>query len=126
MTKSLESRGAKITRYPAGVSLSTVGAIGELKVSADLMARGFEVFRSLSPTASCDLLAARGQRFFRVEVRTGWELNGKVMVKRQGRYDVLAIVLPDRIQYEPPIDADPTADLAINGQEHCQESMLAA
>jgi hypothetical protein len=91
-------------RYPH-LSSGTTGAIGELKVSVDLMERGFELFRALSPASSCDLIASRGERFFRVEVRTGIEgTEGRVLCQRKGRYDILAVVLPDRLHYEPALD----------------------
>ena len=57
--------------FTYGFSPSTVGAISELLVSADLMKKGFEVFRALSPSCSCDLIAAKKGRLLRVEVRTG-------------------------------------------------------
>jgi hypothetical protein len=54
-------------------STSTTGAIGELVAGADLLRRGYEVFRGLSPACSCDLIASKGgRRPLRVEVRTGW------------------------------------------------------
>jgi hypothetical protein len=53
---------------PAG----TVGAISEILAAADLMKRGYDVFRALSPSCSCDLIAiAAGQPPLRIEVRTG-------------------------------------------------------
>jgi hypothetical protein len=91
-------------RYPH-LNDSTVGAIGELRVSTDLLERGFDVFRALSPSASCDLAIIRDGKFLRVEVRTGHE-NGKggFLVRRNGSYDIIAIVLPDRIVYEPALE----------------------
>ncbi len=49
----------------------TIGAIGELAAGADLLRRGYEVFRALSPACSCDLIALRDGRLLRIEVRTG-------------------------------------------------------
>jgi len=51
-------------------STSTIGATSELLVAADLLRRGFEVFRAVSPTCSCDLGVLRDGRFLRVEVKT--------------------------------------------------------
>jgi PD-(D/E)XK endonuclease len=48
----------------------TVGAVNELRVCIDLLARGFEVFRSVSPASSCDLAVLKDGRLLRVEVRT--------------------------------------------------------
>lgn len=52
------------------------GAIAELAVAADLLKRGYEVFRAQSSTCSCDLIAMidseDGTEFemLRIEVRT--------------------------------------------------------
>ncbi len=87
------------------LSAGTVGAISELRVGADLMTRGFEVFRSLSPNASCDLAILRGGRLLRIEVRTAYRLiSGKAMCSsRKHRADILAMCLADCIIYEPPL-----------------------
>lgn len=82
------------------IPASTVGAIGELAVAADLLRRGFEVYRAVSPAASCDLLVQRDGSVYRVEVRatrrdrTGG-LQNRVTSKDLGRYDVMALVEPD-------------------------------
>lgn len=74
----------------------TVGAIAELAVSVDLLSRGYEVFRALSPHCSCDLAINLGGRLIRVEVRTG-RLNstggltyGK-FERDMGRQDIYAV-----------------------------------
>lgn len=85
----------------------TVGALGELVVSVDLLRHGFEVFRSVSQSCSCDLIAMKNTELLRVEVRTGnRNSNGKILapVNRDqlGRFDILAIVLDDRdVVYVP-------------------------
>lgn len=94
----------------------TVGAISELLVSVDLMNRGFNIFRSLSPHAPCDLVATRGEGTFRIEVKTG-------IINEEGRieqptfrakklhkaFDVLAVVCRNgKIAYHcPEIDGWP-------------------
>ena len=60
------------------LSAGTVGAIAELMVSVALMRKGFEVFRALSPSCSCDLLATKEGKAYKVEVRTGYYLAAKV------------------------------------------------
>lgn len=52
-------------------SPGTTGAIAELYVSGDLMEKGFEVYRALSPSSSCDILALKDGISYRFEVRTG-------------------------------------------------------
>jgi Holliday junction resolvase-like predicted endonuclease len=87
---------------------SSVGAIGELRVSTDLLGKGFEVFRSISPAASCDLIAMKQGKMLRVEVKTGYEnpetgLAHSVRALNTEKHDVLAICYPSHIHYEPII-----------------------
>ena len=53
---------------PAG----TVGAISELAVSVDLMEKGYAVFRALSQSCFCDVIAIKGNKQLRIEIRTGY------------------------------------------------------
>ena len=69
-----------VPTYP-GISTSTVGTISELIVAVDLLKRGYDVFRALSPTCSCDLAFITNGRLVRVEVRTSRKLNGRFIVK---------------------------------------------
>ena len=52
---------------------STVGAIAEIVVAIDLMKKGFSVFRGLSPSCYCDLIAVetKTKKKLELEVRTG-------------------------------------------------------
>lgn len=90
---------------PVSVPTGTLGAISELMVATDLLSRGFEVFRALSPCASCDLIAQLpGKPPVRIEVKTGWrDRNGKVCScpTFPERFDMLAIVLAQEIVYQP-------------------------
>lgn len=54
------------------ISSSSVGAIAELAVSAELMLKGYAVFRALSPASYCDTIAVRDGVVFHVEIRTGY------------------------------------------------------
>ncbi len=82
------------------IPASTVGAMHELLVAADLMRRGYEVFRSLSPAASCDLLIRRDDGLTaRVEVRTvrrnrEGRVGAGARPSEAHRFDVLARVEP--------------------------------
>src|SRR5208337_2252007 len=88
---------------------ATIGAVSELEVAADLMRREFEVFRALSPAASCDLIAIREGRILRIEVRTAYDsiYTGKeTSVKSArdlGRQDHFAYRSKEKIRYEPPL-----------------------
>lgn len=88
----------------------TVGAISELRVSVDLLRQGVHIFRALSPNCPCDLVILRNGIALRVEVRTGYRTKdkmGKIQFpnhrKDKGKYDVIAIVLPDEIIYQPSL-----------------------
>jgi hypothetical protein len=95
---------------PTGVPSGTVGAIGELLVAADLMRKGYAVFRSMSPACPCDIAILKDGVLSRVEVTTGKKLpSGKIMYPphKTHTYDILAIVLYDHgapaIVYEPEL-----------------------
>ena len=107
LCRSCRKRVVSNSTYP-GISTGTVGAIGELRVSTDLLARGYEVFRAVSPSCSCDLIARKGGRALRIEVRTahGSPENLKVpsKLKDVGRQDHFAAVLPDQIVYLPKLE----------------------
>jgi hypothetical protein len=106
--EGLMERYREMNKRQVYLSPSTVGAIAELDVAADLMRRGYDVFRALSPACSCDLAVLKDGALLRIEVRSGYrDLKGKarcgVKSKDEGRYDVLAIYLAGEtaIVYEP-------------------------
>jgi len=45
--------------------------MGELMVSLDLMKKGYQIFRGMCPTCTCDLIAIKDGRLYRVEVTKG-------------------------------------------------------
>jgi hypothetical protein len=62
--------------------------------------RGFEVFRSVSPHASCDLVALKDGRILRIEVRTAYpNQNGTIHIGKKvtDRADHYAAVLPNKV-----------------------------
>jgi hypothetical protein len=75
---------------------ATVGAVNELRVSADLLLKGYNVFRALSPSCPCDLLILKNGSTLRVEVTTAnYAASGRIIHNKQGdthKFDVLAIV----------------------------------
>lgn len=95
--------GAYDSRLPSG----TVGAIAELIVSTDLLQKGYETFRALSPSCSCDLLALLDGKIIRIEVRTGYKgFNGRISYPTTNfRADVMAVVLHStkEIIYKPQL-----------------------
>lgn len=84
------------------LSPGQIGALGELMVSCDLIKKGYEVFRALSQSCSCDLVALKNEKCVRIEVRysnTIYIPTGKGMVNKKHRADVLAIVTGKEITY---------------------------
>lgn len=87
------------------VPTGTTGAIHEILVAADLMRRGYHVFRAMSPASPCDLAILGDGRLVRVEVTTGHRsVRGNLThpPKKPGTHDLLAIVEKDgKITYRP-------------------------
>jgi hypothetical protein len=108
------------------VPKTTTGAVGELIASADLLQRGFHVFRALSPSCPCDLLAYRltdSPPFYRVQVRTArldrvasgaGTLNFRLKESDAGKFDLLALVVENRdVYYVPMLPDGPECPHAI-------------
>lgn len=55
-----------------GLPSGTVGAITELFVSAELMKRGYEVYRALSPSCDGDIIAIKNNELHKIEIRSGY------------------------------------------------------
>ena len=95
--------------FRLGLATGTVGAIAELMVSCDLMRRGFELYRALSQSSSCDLLALRGGVFYSVEVRSGQHTikKGVQYSKQNIRAQIVAVVthVDEEIHYFPPFES---------------------
>lgn len=80
-----------------------VGAINEARVIADLLGRGYEVFKGVSAQSTCDLIIMKRKRLLRIEVRTGYmSPKGNIVGIRYGniRADLLAIVAEGKIIYQ--------------------------
>jgi len=104
-----------IVKVGPAVSTGVRGAINELLVCADLMNRGYSVFRSVSQSCSCDLivmmpnvlLPVQQQTFLRVEVTTATRTRkGEAVFAPHDpdAYDLLALVFVDgEIEYRPTI-----------------------
>jgi hypothetical protein len=88
------------------LSTGTIGAIGELRVCADLLSKGYEVFRALSPSCSCDLLASKNGKTHSIEVKTSNRYkSGKLYYPNPASIKAthLALVLPNEIIYLPKL-----------------------
>lgn len=100
-TRVARTRARNPLRYSVPIPPHTVGAVCELQVAADLLQRGFHVFRSVSPHAPCDIIIILNGRMFRIEVRAA----KRGVCATHGEYDCLAAVNPDGfITYSPPLD----------------------
>ena len=76
------------------------GAVAELIAAADLMCSGAEVFMNMNPTGTCDLIVYDAPRgFIRLEVKSGTVSPVDTPLvevrKKRGKFDALAVVLPD-------------------------------
>ena len=97
--------------YPfQDISTATRGAMSELLACIDLMKKGYEVYRALSPASSCDVLALKNGKFFDVEVKTGYRSKDNKQItsttnKNQIKAHYLAIVIhrTNEVVYEPPL-----------------------
>jgi hypothetical protein len=95
---------SKISVYD-GIAPATIGAISELRVATDLLIKGFEVYRAVSPSCSGDLIAEKNNKIFKIDVKTA-------QIKKSGllfysttniRSEYLALVLKDEIVYKPEL-----------------------
>lgn len=72
-----------------GISSGTTGAISELKASSFLMENGYSVFRALSPSCFCDIIAIKGKETIKIEVRTGYKSeSGKIYYPKRANGDI--------------------------------------
>lgn len=60
---------------------------------AYLLRQGYEVFRSVSPNCTCDLIACRDGETLRVEVRVG-----RLSRRPTDRADVYAVIIGTRVK----------------------------
>lgn len=88
------------------IPTGSVGTVGELLVSADLLLKGYEVYRALSPSASCDILALQNGNIYKFEVRTGYYKNDKILygVQNVKAPNIAVITFSDnKIHYFPEV-----------------------
>ena len=81
---------------------STLGALSESRACADLLRLGYEVFRAVSPAATCDLVIMKKDRLLRAEVKPSYYLRDGKTIRRAkigGHTDVVIWVLDDKLIY---------------------------
>ncbi len=93
-----------------GNTSNTTGAISELRASVDLLSKGWNVFRALSPSSPCDLVILKDNYVLKVEVRTARRnptnhklFHTKPPTDNPKMIDVYAWVAGDCIIYEPEL-----------------------
>lgn len=75
------------------MTLSDTGTVGELLVAADLIGRGFDVFRNLSPNGPVDLITLQDGVTRRIQVKKNPTRGLPSQIRLIGvEYDILAIV----------------------------------
>jgi len=85
------------------------GSIGELKVAADLMEKGYFVFTEISNNSRIDIIAMKDNKLTRIQVKAYNEKNGFVEVRSGKRglkdykyeyekddFDLVALYVPNR------------------------------
>ncbi len=96
-------------RRPGAIAPGSVGAAHELMVCADLLKRGWSVFRNVSPHGDADLVIFCGETMHRVEVTTAVRaVNGAAIFppKDAAKFSVLVLVFHDgTIEYRPALEA---------------------
>ena len=101
-----ESYHISVSENFDNLNTGTIGTIQELRVNIDLLKKGFEVFKALSPMCSCDLLVQKEKKIFSVEVKSVSKRSspGHKYFARKIRANCLAIVFKDKILYNPDVE----------------------
>jgi hypothetical protein len=82
------------------LSKGTLGAVNEIRVALYMMILGWQLFRSISPNDSVDLVAIKGRTVLKVQVKASF--HGQYKHLRSGNNDLLAIVTAgDQIRFRP-------------------------
>lgn len=92
---------------PQEISHAVAGAISELLVAADLMARGWQVFRPLTAATGHDIIAVRKDTILTIEVRSAHANNsGRLIYNKKAdcksaHYGLVVTGRP--VAYEPDL-----------------------
>ena len=60
----------------------TKGNIGELRVAADLYEKGFSVFREYGDNSKIDIIAAKGSKLYKIQVKSLHPKNGGITIPK--------------------------------------------
>jgi hypothetical protein len=97
----------RINHKSHGTNTGNIGALGEILVIHDLMSKGYEMFRAISPCSTCDMVALRDGRLFRVEATKGKRSSKRLNWSHHdpARYDLLAVWEENgSITYSPALE----------------------
>ena len=87
---------AELSESPIQLNLGEKGAIGEMIAAVDLMHKGFEVFRNLSPNGAADLVVVKNNTPYTVQVKRRFKMKNfglPGLLRTLGsEFDVLALV----------------------------------
>lgn len=86
----------KYIKKEGKLATSTTGALSELVVSSDLLSKGYDVFKSVSPSCFCDLLIHKKNIILKIEVRTGYKnQRGDIGYSKNthGNIDIFAVYI---------------------------------
>lgn len=90
--------------------MGSIGACAEMVVCVDLLRRGYDVFRSVSPNSECDLIVSHKGKLCRVEVKSARYAGRRRMEYGRKRlnktkFDVLALVFlrDNSVCYQPSL-----------------------
>ena len=101
------SKRCSSSKYQSGYTplapKSFLGAVNELIVCADLLAKQYHVFRNVSQHGPCDIIILKDDKCFRVEVKSGRMLPTGLLchspVSKTEKHDILAVVLNGKPVY---------------------------
>jgi hypothetical protein len=104
-----QANSKRLGETVSGLATGTVGALSELVVSADLLGKGYAVFRALSPSCPSDLVVLFGKELVTVEVRTAYrnQNNGQIGYPKNHRgADLFALYVRSEksVHYAPISD----------------------
>jgi hypothetical protein len=91
------------------ISPGTKGTITEFLVCVDLMKRGYNVFRAISPNSPFDIIAVNHQATHRIEITSGNMIGEKLIYNKHNKwkdhFDIIAVVIlsGNKIIYIPEI-----------------------
>lgn len=76
-------------------------AVSEMVVATEMLLRGFDIYKSVTSAGMCDLVAINrsDEKITRIEVKTARKTpSGKYLHSpaRKNKYDILALVFPDK------------------------------